>query len=75
VTPRLRSLAGLALGLLLAYFGGSLPLQCARRPAWDFAVNWTAAQGLRRGLSLYDPAGLLAWLGAGLRLLAASSAR
>jgi hypothetical protein len=22
--------------------------------AWDFAINWTAARGLRRGISLYD---------------------
>jgi hypothetical protein len=49
--------ARLVLWLAFVYFSLAVGLQCARRPAWDFAVNWSAAQGLRRGLSLYDPAG------------------
>ncbi len=38
-----------------AYFLVSLWRQFTFQEPWDFAINWTAAQSLRRGLSLYSP--------------------
>jgi hypothetical protein len=37
------------------YFVVSLWKQFAMQEPWDFAINWTAAQSMRRGLSLYSP--------------------
>ncbi len=48
--------------LLLAFFlllaGARFYLKAFHGFAWDFSINWTAAQGLREGLSLYDRSAL-----------------
>jgi hypothetical protein len=43
---------------LLGYFAISVWRHTQALSAWDFAVNWTAAQGLGQGISLYDREGL-----------------
>ena len=46
------------LSAALLYFALNLWQKLGDSFAWDFGVDWTASQGMRQGISLYDPARL-----------------
>jgi hypothetical protein len=52
--PVCRTSASLLLAFFLLFAGARFYLKAFHGFAWDFSINWTAALGLREGLSLYD---------------------
>src|SRR6478609_2814869 len=54
VVGRHKSLLVVIIALSAIYFTFLVIRQCQSEPAWDFSINWTAAQGMRQGISLYS---------------------
>ena len=59
---QLKRHAQLAQGMLLVafavFFSVRLWQRCVNDFAWDYAINWIAAQAMKSGLSLYNESGL-----------------